>query len=41
MGTNVVDCVVGSLDIEERDALRSDVHRLGLTRSDLPGFGDF
>jgi hypothetical protein len=41
MGAGVVDRVVGSLDVEERNASRSDFHRLGLPWSDVAGFGDF
>jgi hypothetical protein len=40
MGTLVVDCVVGSLDVENRDALCSNIHCFGLTRSDVAGFCD-
>jgi hypothetical protein len=40
MGTRVVNRVVGSLDVEDRDASRCNVHRLGLTRSDVARFGD-
>jgi hypothetical protein len=41
MGASVVNRVVSSLDVEERDASRSNVHRLNLARSDVARFGDF
>ena len=41
MGAGVVNRIERAVDVEERDASRSDVHCLAFTRSDLAGFCDF